>query len=164
MYYLYEISAAFFDEPGCAVDQNRLVLATPCVKNKHGELELQVLNSIDRLRSQIDKDVAIKALKHLFALAGTGRQLQDLVDKKSLHQAFDNFIPEGESVATAKIWRYRRGVIRVLFFYDANRLVILADVVAKRKNELSVSEKNQAISVYQDYFRAKRNSQIMWES
>ena len=163
MYYLHEITSAFFDEPAGNQNPKRLVLATQCFKTSSNEFELQIVQSIEKLKSTVDHEIAIKALKHLFALANTGIFLQDLLDKKSLHEAFENFVPEGGNTANGKIWRYRRGVIRVLFFYDVNRLVILADIVAKRKNELSISEKNQAISVFNDYFRAKRNLQIRME-
>lgn len=59
-----------------------------------------------------------------------------------------------------KIWRYRRGAIRILFYYGTDRVLLLADIVAKRSDKFETAVLNKAEQAINEYLGAVAAKQV----
>lgn len=109
-----------------------------------------------------DQKAALKGLLHFVKLAQLGKPFDQLVDKKTVHEAFEPFFCE-VTQKEETVWRYRHGDIRILFYYATGKVVLLADALAKRKDALSAREKNRARQAVVDFLNASQSvGDIQW--
>lgn len=109
-----------------------------------------------------DQKAAIKGLRHFVKLAQLGKPFDQLVDKKTVHEAFEPFFCDVTQKEEA-VWRYRHGDIRILFYYASGKVVLLADALAKRSDKLSEKEKNKARQAVVDFLKASQSGDgIQW--
>lgn len=109
-----------------------------------------------------DQKAAFKGLRHFVKLAQLGKPFDQLVDKKTVHEAFAPFFCD-VTQKEETVWRYRHGDIRILFYYASGKVVLLADALAKRKDALSDKEKNRAKQAVVDFLKASQSGDgIQW--
>ena len=61
-----------------------------------------------------------------------------------------------------KVWRFRSGDIRVLFYYGRDRLVLLTNVSPKRTDKYTRADLNQAEAAVREYLLALTGKGITW--
>ncbi|UUZ62422.1 hypothetical protein LP417_20255 [Polaromonas sp. P1-6] len=153
MYFLTEIRVADF-ESGAAPAQGRFKLVSPCLDPKRRE-SAEVLQAVSALENN-DQRQAIKGLTHFVKLAQLGKPFNQLVDKKTVHEAFPSFYCE-VTKKKETVWRYRHGDIRILFYYAADKVVLLAHTLPKRSDDLSEKDKEQAKNAVIDFLTATQS-------
>jgi phage-related protein len=95
-------------------------------------------------------------------LAQGGKPFNQLLDRKAVHEAFDSFFCE-VSKKKETVWRYRHGAIRILFYYAADKVVLLTHTLAKRSDKLSEKDKNLARQAVIDFLAAAQSSNgLQW--
>lgn len=115
-----------------------------------------------RALSVADQRAALKGLAHLVKLAHMGKPFNQLVDEKAVHEAFEPFYCK-VTKRKETVWRYRHGDIRILFYYASGKVVLLTDVLAKRKDKLSEKEQNKAKQAVMDFLEASQSEGgIQW--
>lgn len=121
----------------------------------------RVLEAVNAL-SAADRRAALKGLAHFVKLAQLGKPFNQLVDEKAVHEAFEPFYCK-VSRQKETVWRYRHGNIRILFYYASGKVVLLTDVLAKRKGKLSEKEQNKAQQAVVDFLEAAQTEGgIQW--
>lgn len=116
----------------------RFKLVSLCTDAKRRE-SAAVFQAIKSLEHN-DQRQALKGLKHFVKLAQLGQPFNQLADKGAVHEAFEPFYCD-VSRKLETVWRYRHGDIRLLFYYAADKLVLLPHVLAKRRDGLSERDK-----------------------
>lgn len=153
MYFLTEIRVDDFDA-GVLPAQGRFKLVSRCTdKLKRGSAE--VFQALSALASN-DQRQAIKGLKQFVKLAQLGLPFSQLTDKKAVHEAFEPFYCE-VTKRKETVWRYRHGDIRILFYYAADKVVLLAHTLPKRSDKLSEKDKNHARQAVVDFLTATQS-------
>ena len=56
------------------------------------------------------------------------------------------------------MWRYRHGDIRILFYYAADKVVLLTHTLSKRKDKLAAKDINLAKQAVIDFLTASRSA------
>ena len=103
-----------------------------------------------------DRRQAIKGLRHFLKLAQLGKPFNQLADSKTVHEAFEPFYCE-LTKKNETVWRFRRGDIRILFYYAADKVVLLAHTLPKRSDRLSEKDKQCARQAVIDFLTATRS-------
>jgi mRNA-degrading endonuclease RelE of RelBE toxin-antitoxin system len=153
LYFLTEISINDFDVNAVPV-LGRFKLVSRCMDQlQRGSAE--VLQAVSALENN-DQRRAIKGLEHLLKLAQLGKPFNQLADSKSVHEAFDPFYCDATK-RNETVWRYRHGDIRILFYYAAEKVVLLAHTLPKRSDKLSEKDKNIARQAVIDFLTATRS-------
>lgn len=150
MYLLTEIKVEDFD-PGAKSEAGRFKVVSPCADPK-SRFSAEVLSLMTAMEHN-DQRQAVLGLKHFLKLAQMGRPLSQLVDESTVHEAFEPFYCS----ITKKyetVWRYRHGVIRILFYYSAGKVMLLAHALAKRKDKLTKKEMAEATKAVEDFLMA----------
>jgi mRNA-degrading endonuclease RelE of RelBE toxin-antitoxin system len=119
-----------------------------------------VWRQIRALRSKQHQQVAIAGLLYLVKVAQSGQPLTASFDKKALHETHAFTSPVSRQ--TEKIWRYRRGDVRILFYYAADRVVLLSGVLIKLKDKLSKAEELAAERAVNLYLDAQTHGRLTW--
>lgn len=154
MYFLTEIRARDFGAD-IASAQGRFKVVSECGDPDRRE-SAKVFEAVKGMHGN-DQRHALLGLKMLLKLAELGKPFNQLVDKKTVHEAFEPFY----CVLTKKnetVWRYRHGDIRILFYYAADKLVLLAHTLPKRTDKLSAKDINQAKQAVVDFLMASRSA------
>ena len=106
-----------------------------------------------------DKDPAVKSLAYFAQIAQNGPPLTQHLDKKQVHEAHE-FVSAVSSM-TEKVWRYRRGAIRILFYYGNDRVLLLVDLLAKRSDKLEPAVLKQAELAVDAYLSATKANAVL---
>jgi mRNA-degrading endonuclease RelE of RelBE toxin-antitoxin system len=159
MYFLTEIQVSDF-EAGALPALGRYRLASRCTDGlKRSSAE--VFQAVSALAIN-DQRQAIKGLKQFAKLAQLGLPFNQLTDKKVVHEAFEPFYCE-VTKRKETVWRYRHGDIRILFYYAADKVVLLAHTLPKRSDKLSEKDKNHARQAVVDFLMAAQsNAGLQW--
>lgn len=161
-YYLAEIRLEDFtgDGDGAAapLNPNRLKVSSACATNDASTAD--VWEQINALGSCEDKKTALAGLTFLVKVAQSGPPFTRSFDEGALHETHS--FRSAVSNKTEKIWRYRRGKIRILFYYADDKIVLLCGILSKRKDQLSKAETNTAEQAVDRYLSARRNSVVTW--
>lgn len=104
-------------------------------------------------KNKSDGKSALAALQKMFEVAKTGQPLESFYDKKECHVAHE-FTQAGVS---QKIWRIRKGDIRIYFYYSGGKVVYLTAAMAKRKDKLSAGEIRQLENEVELYRQARQS-------
>ncbi len=80
-----------------------------------------------------------------------------MADKKTVHEAFDSFYCD-LTKKNETVWRYRHGDIRILFYYAADKVVLLAHTLPKRSDKLSAKDVNLAKAAVIEFLTASRSA------
>lgn len=162
VYYLTEIRPEDFtgDGDGAAapLSPNRFKVSSACAQNDASTAD--VLVQIKALGSKPDQYKAMLGLVHLVKVAQSGPPFNKSFDKKALHETHS--FHSAVSGQDEKIWRYRRGDIRILFYYADDKIVLLCGTLSKRKDQLSQAEKNTAEQAVDRYLSARQNNRVTW--
>jgi len=158
--YVTEITLSDFpgteaDVTATALNPSRYVVWSACAEKDRESA--QVWSDIYQLGAK-DRQLAIKGLRHFVKLTQVGQPLTALMDKKRLHDIHNFFSPHTQT--NEKVWRYRHGDIRVLFYYADGKAVLLNGVLAKRKDGYSAAELNAAEQAINTYLAARKTSRI----
>ncbi len=154
MYVLTEIRVDDFDVDAVPA-QGRFKLVSPCTKAEDRR-SAAVLTAISAMKSSADQRQALAGLKHLLKVAQLGKPFNLLLDKDAVHEAFPAFF-SNITKRDETVWRYRRGDIRVLFYYAADKMVLLTHTLPKRTDKLSAKDMEQAKQAVNDFLTATRN-------
>lgn len=159
MYYLTEIKPADLlgDEDELPLNSQRWKVAARCASGNRASAE--VLTWLAAMEGN-DQRQALKGLVYLIKLAQAGEPLSSMLDKKRLHEA--HAFHCDVSGKKEKIWRYRSGDIRVLFYYGRDRLVLLSNVSPKRTDKYTQADLNQAEAAVREYLLALNGRGITW--
>lgn len=106
-----------------------------------------------------DQIPAVKSLVYFAQIAQNGPPLTQHLDKKQVHEAHE-FV-SSVSGKTEKVWRYRRGAIRILFYYGNDRVLLLVDLLAKRSDKLEPAVLKQAELVVDAYLSATKANAVL---
>lgn len=163
MYFLTELSPDDFlpDSGGSALASAHLgakrckVSARCATRDRDSAL---VWEQIGALKGN-DRSHAFKSLAYFVQIAQNGPPLTQHLDKKQVHEAHEFVSPV--SGKTEKVWRYRRGAIRILFYYGNDSVLLLADVVAKRSDRLEPAVSNRAELAVDAYLSAIKSNQVL---
>lgn len=162
VYYLTEIRPEDFtgDGDGAAapLSPHRFKVSSACAQNDAGTAS--VLAEITALGSKLDRNKAMLGLEYLVKVAQSGPPFTKSLDKKALHETHS--FHSAVSGQDEKIWRYRRGDIRILFYYADDKIVLLCGTLSKRKDQLSEAETNAAEQAVDRYLTARRNGRVTW--
>ena len=104
-----------------------------------------------------DRKQALAGLKMLVKLAQLGKPFNQLADPKVVHEAFAAFYCD-VTKKSETVWRYRHGDIRILFYYAADKVVLLTHTLTKRTDKLSAKDINQAKQAVVDFLTASRTA------
>ncbi len=160
MYYLTEIKSADFlgDEEEAPLNPRRWKVAARCTTGKRASA--QVLAWLTAMEGN-DRRQALKGLVYLIKVAQAGEPLGSMLDKKRLHEAHEFYCDV--SGKKEKVWRFRSGDIRVLFYYGRDRLVLLSNVSPKRTDKYTQADLNQAEAAVSEYLKAlKGKGGVTW--
>lgn len=152
MYVLTEIRVSDF-EVGAVSAQGRFKVVSPCTDAKRRE-SAKVFEAVKGMQGN-DQRQALLGLKMLLKLAQLGKPFNQLVDKKTVHEAFDAFYCD-VSKKDETVWRYRHGDIRILFYYAADKVVLLTHTLPKRTDKLSAKDINLAKAAVIEFLTASR--------
>lgn len=160
LYVLTEIRVDDF-EPGAVPAQGRFKLVSPCAKAQDRR-SATVLTAISTLKSATDQRQALAGLKHLLKVAQLGKPFNLLLDKDAVHEAFPAFFCD-ITQRHETVWRYRRGDIRILFYYAADKVVLLTHTLPKRTDKLSAKDMELTKQAVNDFLTATRTpSGVQW--
>jgi mRNA-degrading endonuclease RelE of RelBE toxin-antitoxin system len=160
MYFLTEIRSDDFGKEPHELAPNRLKLVSQC-SDPTDRGSATVFTSISKFE-KADQRAAILGLAHFVKLAQMGSPFSELVDKKTVHEAFEAFHCTVTN-KKEKVWRYRHGVIRILFYYAADRVVLLPTVLVKRTDKLSIKEIQFAQTSVVKFLEASQSSSgLQW--
>ena len=95
--------------------------------------------------------------RQLVKLAQLGKPFNQLADKKTVHEAFDSFYCE-LTKRNETVWRFRHRDIRILFYYAADKVVLLTHTLPKRTDKLSLKDINQAKQAVIEFLTASRSA------
>lgn len=154
MYVLTEIKVSDFDA-GAISAQGRFRVVSPC-SNAQNRASATVFEAVKGLQGN-DQRQALQGLKMLLKLAQLGKPFNQLADKKAVHEAFDPFYCD-LTKKNETVWRYRHGDIRILFYYAADKVVLLTHTLPKRTDRLSAKDINQAKQAVVDFLTASRSA------
>jgi len=154
MYLLTEIRVSDF-EVGVVSAQGRFKVVSPCTDAKRRE-SAKVFEAVSGMGGN-DRKQALAGLKMLLKLAQLGKPFNQLADPKAVHEAFEPFYCE-LTQRKETVWRYRHGDIRILFYYAADKVVLLAHTLPKRTDKLSAKDTNQAKAAVIDFLTASRSA------
>jgi len=158
-YCLTEIRVDDFEQ-GTLPAQGRFKVVSPCSDPKQRS-SAAVFEAVQGMEKS-DQRQALAGLKYLLKLAQLGKPFNQLADKKAVHEAFEPFYCE-LTKRNETVWRYRRGDIRILFYYAMDKVVLLAHTLPKRSDRLSEKEKNIARQAVLDFLAASRSETgIQW--
>lgn len=115
----------------------------------------EVFQAVSVLTSN-DQRQAIKGLAHFVRLAQLGKPFNQLADSKAVHEAFAPFFCE-VTKRNETIWRYRHGDIRILFYYAADKVILLAHTLPKRSDKLAEKDMRQARQAVVDFLTASQS-------
>ena len=154
-YFLTEIALADFGLGGGALPDGRFRPVSPCADATRESAS--VFGAVKALSSVADQRAALKGLAHFVKLAHMGKPFNQLqLDMKTVHEAFEPFFCD-VTQKEETVWRYRHSDIRILFYYASGKVVLLADVLAKRSDKLSEKEKNKAKQAVKAFLEASRS-------
>ena len=106
-----------------------------------------------------DQVPAVKSLAYFVQIAQNGPPLTQHLDKKQVHEAHE--FASAVSSKTEKVWRYRRGDIRILFYYANDRVLLLTDLVAKRSDTLEQAVLKRAELAVNAYLSATKANAVL---
>lgn len=162
MYFLTELTPDdfLFDSGESALASaplggKRCKVSSPC-ETKHRDNAL-VWSQIQALEAN-DRVSALKSLAYFIQIAQNGPPLTQHLDKKQVHEVHEFDSPV--SGKKEKIWRYRRGDIRILFYYGNERVLLLTDVVAKRSDKFEPATLKKAAKAVDEYLNAIETKRI----
>lgn len=162
VYYLTEIRPEDFTEDGdgasAPLNVKRFRVSSACETEDADTAD--VWGQIQSLKSKPHQKVAIAGLYFLVKVAQSGQPLTASFDKKALHETHTFTSPV--SGQTERIWRYRRGDIRILFYYGSDRVVLLSGVLIKLKDKLSKAEELAAEKAVNLYLEAQKQGRLTW--
>jgi mRNA-degrading endonuclease RelE of RelBE toxin-antitoxin system len=162
VYYLTEIRPEDFPGQGDGaagpLNPNRFKVSSACESNDADSAE--VWSQIMTLGSRQDQKKAVAGLKHLVKVAQSGPPFTQSLDKKAMHETYS--FHSAVSGQKEKIWRYRHGDIRLLFFYAQDKIVLLCGALAKRKDKLSEAEERAAEQAVERYLQAHQKDKVTW--
>lgn len=154
MYFLTEIRVGDF-EAGAVSAQGRFKVVSPCTDAKRRD-SAKVFEAVKGLQRN-DQRQALLGLKKLLKLAQKGVPFNQLSDAKTVHEAFDPFYCD-VTKKNETVWRYRHGDIRILFYYAADKVVLLTHTLPKRTDRLSKKDINLAKQAVIDFLTASRTA------
>lgn len=153
-YILTEIKVSDFD-PGVTSAQGRFRLVSACTDANRRESAV-VFETVRGMQGN-DQKLALLGLEKMLKLAQKGVPFDQLVDKKIVHEAFKPFFCD-LTKKNEKVWRFRHGDIRILFYYAADKMVLLTHTLPKRTNKLSAKDINVAKQAVVDFLTASRSA------
>lgn len=161
MYHLTELQSADFGvDPGAGpLNPSRWKVVTRCLGASRASAE--AFTWVKSLGAA-DQRQALKALLYFVRVAQAGTPLAETLDKKRVHEAHQFF--SQASGKQEKVWRYRDGDIRLLFYYGRDRLVLLTNALPKRTDKFSQAELNQAERAVDEFLVASQDKAIRWLS
>ncbi len=163
MYFLTELNSDDFlpDSDGSASAPALLVARRCKVSSRCATSDRDtalVWEQIQLLKAN-DRVPAVKSLAYFVQIAQNGPPLTQHLDKKQVHEAHEFVSPV--SGKREKVWRYRRGDIRILFYYGSDSVLLLADVVAKRSDRMEPAVLNGAELAINEYLSAFKFNQVL---
>lgn len=132
--------------PPALLAAKRWRVSSPCA-NKDRDTAL-VWTQIQALDAN-DQAAGFKSLAYFVQIAQNGPPLTQHLDKKQVHEA--HVFVSAVSGKAEKVWRYRRGDIRIMFYYGNDRVLLLVDLLAKRSDKLEpalLKWAEQAVNAY----------------
>ena len=153
-YVLTEIKLSDF-EAGMVSAQGRFKLVSACSDAHHRDSAM-VFQTVKGMQGN-DLKHAVQGLKMLLKLAQLGKPFNQLSDAKTVHEAFTPFYCD-LTKKNETVWRYRHGDIRILFYYAADKVVLLAHTLTKRTDRLSARDINLAKQAVVDFLTAYRSA------
>lgn len=163
MYFLTELNPDDFllDSPESAsapalLGARRCKVSSRC-SSKDRDSAL-VWGQIQALKAN-DRAPAFKSLAYFVQIAQNGPPLTQHLDKKQVHEAHEFASPI--SGKTEKVWRYRRGDIRILFYYADDSVLLLTDLLAKRADKLEQAVLNRAEQAVNEYLSAAKSNKVL---
>lgn len=153
-YILTEIKVSDFD-PGMTSAQGRFRVVSACSDPNHRS-SAKVFEDVKGMQRN-DQKQAILGLKMLLKLAQKGVPFNQLADVKTVHEAFDPFFCD-VTKKNETVWRYRHSDIRILFYYAADKVVLLAHTLPKRTDKLSAKDIKLAKQAVVDFLTASRSA------
>ena len=154
MYFLTEIRVSDFDA-GAVSAQGRFKVVSPCADPERRQ-SAKVFEAVKGMQGN-DQRQALLGLKMLLKLAQLGKPFNQLTDKKTVHEAFDPFYCD-LTKKNETVWRYRHGDIRILFYYAADKVVLLTHTLPKRSDKLSAKDINLAKAAVIEFLTASRSA------
>lgn len=116
-----------------------------------------LFQQIRELKSRNDQKNALASLHKLVQVAATGHPISGYYDKKECHETH-HFKYQGK---TRKIWRIRKGDIRLFFYYGKHRLILLPAVFAKRSDKLTAAQCQKLEAVTKAFIEAEASNTII---
>lgn len=160
--YVTELRPEHFDAAGLGpqgpLGGGRFKITSVC--NSKDADSAEVWHQVSALPSREHQRTAIAALLMLVKVAQSGQPLTQSFDKKVIHEthAFHCSI----SGKKERIWRYRRGDVRILFYYAQDRVVLLSGVVIKLADKLTKNETAAAERAVVRYLEAQQKKLLRW--
>ena len=164
MYFITELHADdFLPDAEKAVSSTELLAekrwrVSSCCDTKDRDSAV-VWTQIQALKSN-DQAAGFKSLAYFVRIAQNGPPLTQHLDKKQVHEAHE-FV-SAVSGKLEKVWRYRRGDIRILFYYGNNSVLLLVDLLAKRSDKLEPAVLNRAETAVNAYLSATKSNSVLW--
>lgn len=159
MYYLTEIGLSDFNvDDGLSLGRFKLVSRCTDERDRASAEVFQAVKDLERN----DQRQALKGLRHLLKLAQLGKPFNQLTDSKTVHEAFEPFYC-AITKRNETVWRYRHGDIRILFYYAADKVVLLTHALPKRKDKLPAKDVNLVRQAVIDFLSASQSTGgIQW--
>lgn len=163
MYFLTELSSNDFllDSKESALSPallaaKRCRVSSPCVTK---DRDTAVVWAHIQALGANDRPAGLKSLAYFVQIAQNGPPLTQHLDKKQVHEAHE-FV-SAVSGKAEKVWRYRRGDIRILFYYADDRVLLVTDLLAKRSDKLEPAVLNRAEQAVNAYLSAIKANAVL---
>ena len=163
MYFLTELNADdFLPDSERANSSPALLAAKRCrVSSRCATKDRDsagVWTQIQALKAN-DQAAGFKSMAYFVQIAQNGPPLTRHLDKKQVHEAHE-FVSV-VSGKLEKVWRYRRGDIRILFYYGNSAVLLLVDLLAKRSDKLEPAVLNRAEMAVDAYLSATKSNAVL---
>lgn len=115
-----------------------------------------VLEALDNWRGT-DRASLASGLRNLVKKAALGGLLEEQFNRKQCHHMHE-FKRNGK---TCKVWRVRQNDVRLLFYYGADRRLVIVEALIKREDKWEDGERRRAQVFVENYLDAWEASKVV---
>lgn len=122
-----------------------------CVSATEDPADAELVELLSSLEAN-ERNAFRNGMSTLLKVANSGRKLETHFGSKECHEAHRFNHAKQEHV----VWRIRRGDLRILFYYGANRILLITDSFPKHRGKLTNAQKLKSERTIKAFIEAKK--------